>query len=160
MSYVVVIVYSALFIRSLWMKNVLYSEVNFFLAISLSVFSYGVGWWHLKNMNDSSEEPYSFIRYVHFRQQVRIIRTLTFMSITQLTYLNFTLLTLIMLLATDEFHYIGILAPFGYYFMHQVRSIFLEKKREEIHKATYGDRPPSINTVNLVQTTNDNESSN
>lgn len=133
--------YIALFIRSLWMKSILYTDVNFLLALICSVFCYGVGWLYLRVTTDSSDEPYVFISHLKWREKVWIIRALTFMRFTQLTYINCFLLTGVIWAVTNDLHWVGVFAALGYYLVSRLIVLYLDTRRTEVLKEVYHLRP-------------------
>lgn len=134
-NFVYLFICGYLFTQTLFEKKVLESGVNFALLGFTTFVFLGVGWIATIVRFKGPNSPYVKFRATSTKQLIHIVRVHTCIIISTLLYSNIVLAMVLLFLATDKLHYVGMLAIFGVPFSVKLAFEYLTNKQEEINRS-------------------------
>lgn len=129
--FLVTLYYTLVFTKSLVDADTLTSGVNFLLLAAIALACFGIGWLNLLRSIPGNQFPYDEVHTGAFKSQMRMVKMHVAIIISSIVYLNIFLATVAMLLVTDTFHYLGTLAPFGFFISRKLATCYLAAKQKQ-----------------------------
>lgn len=119
------VVFTSLFIRTIWIDKALQSEFVFFLLSVTTLICIGGSWYLTFRKMNGKDNPYRSIPFIGMRHRLLVVRTHTLIRVVGCFYMNVAIASAIVAYTLGKLHLVGFLGILGYFWSMKLGQFYL-----------------------------------